>query len=444
MFLSRGKFLDRTFTNKEISTSLPANVERFAGIKQTSHRHIQVCAHCCKELFTYEEETKTTYFHGYLTHAEYRKYRVCAKQADELHTNGYTLVSRNRLNSCHFPLDLLLDMCYMDRKNISKLRNGGHVRDKKRSWLQFDTTHWAKDKRLIKHWQKVGGQMTVIINPDIHFGRLAIANRDKMMGTVYSVRHDQSVYVPKDLSILYKALGLVSYQEPHADAHHGCYNVIEPLTNNYKLKLFPKSHLLPFWDAQNREHISGYGKLETMNRGMVLLFHSNLVHNGVDSCQIKNNFDTLREQFTGIDRDKFEKINWFGGGRSAEGLVLTDMSLHYTLNPAFGRMSEGDFRGGRVEVFGAEWLNPKPSACDRSTDASYNVERKKKMKEYKEKIQRGLKDYISMKMPGEASERKPCGSVILDVDSALRTCNGQQPTSTTRNRRKRRHIQYQM
>ena len=132
------------------------------------------------------------------------------------------------------------------------------------------------------------------------------------------------------------------------------------------------------------------------------------------SCQIPDNFSKVKANLIKLNKEHTEQIKWFGKGDAARKCTVTDMSLHYTVDISFGKMSEGDFDTGAIEIFAPTWL---PNA-----DSIYS-----------ETLKVGLNEYRDMKMPGRANERKPCGSRILDVDKVLgRYINGCDCASSVR------------
>ena len=192
---------------------------------------------------------------------------------------------------------------------------------------------------------------------------------------------------------------LDNYQSPHADAHAGSFNVVEALTNHYSVKVWRRSHFLPFWDKDNKPRVHGSGKIIRFDIGQILVFHSNLIHCGGMSCKRVNNFSKVRMGLTTMEAD-IEQIKWFGSGKPVQEFTITDMSLHYTVDALSGQMSEGDFATGAIEIFLPYWEN---NADDIDSEI----------------ISTGCKEYEDMNMPGNADTRKPCGSTIRDVDKVL-------------------------
>ena len=252
--------------------------------------------------------------------------------------------------------------------------------------------------------KKLAEQMTKIISPDIFFGRRAMINRNKLIKRLEFKLNDEyqnrQAFTIKGEAALWRGLGLVTYQAPHADAHAGLFNMIEALTNYYAIKVWRWSHFLPFWDKNNRPTVHGSGTIVTINMGQILVFHSNLVHCGGMSCQIDDNFLKVRDSLMRMDKVNTEQIKWFGSGKDAKECTIADMSLHHTVDAILGQMSEGDHSAGKIEIFVPCW--------ESNADEVYSETTKK-----------GLTEYGDMKMPWRASGRKPCGSTILDVDKVL-------------------------
>jgi len=404
MFLAKGMFLRRTFIDEQLSANLPSTCQKLASLKNMTGQ-IALCQPCCETLLRGKESSD--HFLGYLTKKENTEYRKYARNAEKLHSDGYLVVDRRDFGGCNFPLDQFPQVCNSSKGNIETLPNGGFDRTNKRSWMLFKA-NWgsAQNAELQKlHRKKLADQMTKIISPDIFFGRRAMENRFKLLKAAKFKLNDNyqnwQAFAIKGEAALWRALGLGNYQSPHADAHAGSFNMIEALTNHYAIKVWRWSHFLPFWDRNNRPTVHGSGKVVTINSGQILVFHSNLIHCGGMSCQKDNNFTKVRDSLIRMDKVNTEKINWFGSGTSSvKECVITDMSLHYTVDALSGQMSEGDFSAGKIEIFLPIW--------ESNADEYYSKALKK-----------GLKEYEDMKMPWRADAGKPCGSTILDVDKVL-------------------------
>lgn len=407
MFLTKGMFLNRTFIDVELSKPIVAKTIALEGIKNKTGQ-MGVCKRCCEDLLNNKESSE--YFLGFLSMSDNVEYRSYARDADKLHKEGYLVVSRNHFAGCHVPLPDLLESCFQNKSRIETLPNGGTSsgrvhRTKMRSWMPLSGKWGGEEAEKSKNARRkmLQKQMTKIIAPDMHYGRIAMKNRYDLLGKpdLKISDDDWDPFVVKGEAVLYRAYGLENHQSAHADAHAGAFNIIEVLTNHYEIKVWKGSHLLPFWDNKhNTPTVHGIGTNPIIMAGQIMVFHSNLVHCGGRSCQRINNFSTVEAKLRAINNERTNQIKWFGTGDAARNFTLTDMSLHYTVDSTLGQMSEGDYSTGAVEIFRPLW-------------------EKKKCCIYSGAIKTGLTDYQKMKMPGRADNGKPCGSLILDVDKVL-------------------------
>lgn len=358
MFLRIGFFAKRTFIDEQMMKELEGYMSKEEAVQlcweETTQRisisgghQLIVCSDCCKILL--KNDPTMEYFLGYLSIREHFNYRKFARLADTLHTNGFVVVQNCDAQTFTFPSGELLDLC--KRNNPSPLTRRTEYPQRldiksrwDRSWIQFNNINDTD-----QHWKTIGEQLGRVISPDIYFGRLAILNRQKResegikrgdpIGIMTNIQ-----YTPSGQSVLYKASGLKSRQMPHVDAHHGAFNVVEALTNNYKIKVWTGSHFLPLGDEDSKNNkdgreanVSGYGSMVTLKRGERLIFHSNLIHHGVESCGSKDNFTVLKNQFMESNKNTFQDIKWFGVGKSAEHKTISDFSIHYTLDFTLGK-----------------------------------------------------------------------------------------------------------
>jgi hypothetical protein len=81
---------------------------------------------------------------------------------------------------------------------------------------------------------------------------------------------------------LWRGNGLNVYQRLHANGESGQFNIVEPMTNGYVVRVWPQTHFL----VKSRElsggrkllSLAGGGMDINLNVGEKLVFHSNLVH----------------------------------------------------------------------------------------------------------------------------------------------------------------------
>lgn len=336
-------FTNKTYIDNSIIKYLEANtpiwdeVKNKLGKPNSCGHQLFVCTKCCNTLL--DEDPYLQHILGFLTKDQHTKYRKCTKYADKLHNDGYVVVEKGDTDV--LPLDELLDLCanndpasLTSDTDFPKRRQ----RDKmSRAWIQFKKLNDNNN-----HWKELGNSLGRYISPDIHFGWLAIYNRDcwrwKGEGVPpQRVQSEDITYVPSGESVLYRDKHLNSNQMPHKDAHMGAFNCVTALTNNYRIKVWPRSHFLTPEDESEQE-ITGNGSTLCLGYGEILIFHSNLIHHGMKSCGDVNNFTKLRDQFVATNEGKFKSIKWFGGGEKyAPGMRITDFSIHFTLDFTMGK-----------------------------------------------------------------------------------------------------------
>ena len=417
MFLRAGIFLCRTTMNEKVASLLPekkkpftkqsSDVPRMDNIRSSTGQ-IAVCKRCSVHLLT-DDDTRDTFL-GYLPRIDHEQYRADAKKAKHLHEEGYLVLDRQDCKHCHLPPQQLLSVCHYSREKIGKLTNGDYLPTVKRSWLPFKDG-WESTKEMADfypaHKRRVAELMTRVIQPDIWYGRMAIANAYNLVKVGREVHFSKEPHfrIGAGTSVLYRGEGLDNDQQCHRDGDLG-FNFVEPKTNNYALKVFPKSHHLRPWTKKNPPNVTGYGETLTLREGQICIFYSTLIHCGSASCQKLDNFSSLQNQLKNINKKQYEDIKWF---QSETGkLALTDMSVHYNIERVGGERSEAVHTTGIVEVFRAKY-----------EQRVRNKEGKAKSKEFMQAKHDGFKEYKYMTLPGKADPKKPCGVHIADVDESL-------------------------
>ena len=412
MFLDRSHYLGRTsFLNEEQSRQI-VNKPVNAGVQ------IGVCDTCCEALL--KDETQSKLFRGFLTRKQNEEYRKFCKVAATLHRDGFVVVSRDNY-SCHFPLDLLCQVMSASKNNISRLPNGDFKRCEDRKWMPF-----VDSLQRTQHSRQMAAVITKIISPDLHFGLKAMRNRYSKLPTQATELNTEdgnlTGYSIRDESLLWRTLRLDNNQSPHIDSHHGVFNVVEALTNKYKIKVWGGTHLLPSWNKDNKPTIVGGGKNVEIQCGQAIIFHSNLVHCGVQSCRIRDNFSNLRKRFFDMGND-FRAF--FMEHIENQPTPLTDLSLHFTVDPHWGGINvEGAFDTGKTEIFSVDW-NPGTRLIFHEHDTDEERNRKKQELEackvtYKSDLQKGKKDYEDlMKQPWKALGGEPCGDLMNGDNKVL-------------------------
>jgi len=368
MFLLNGQFNNHCFCDKIVYDNLGIESIHFKdkyeklsnAFANNKRGHLLgVCANCCEDLL--EFEGTSALFVGYLTKQQYNHYRLyCNEYANKLHREGYLIIDRNEWGGagCNFPTKELFEIISRSRDKRSNIPNGDEVpRSKARRWIPF-VEDWGDKDFQTTHRQQITEQLTKIINPDVYYGKIALKNIDRLVP-------QHQAWVPFNSTgecVLYRGLGLQESQNPHADAHHGAYNLIEVMTNHYSIKVWPKSHFLdPVWIDETKTNpklvCSRQAKTIEVHNGQVLIFHSNLIHCGIHSCGKPANFSNLKRRFEMMDDGSNKPIEWFGVGKT--DMILTDLSVHMTIDCKIGRLSVGDYESNATRVFEARQITQK-------------------------------------------------------------------------------------
>ena len=337
MFANKTYIDDQMIKYLETNTSIWNEVKKKLSKPNSRGHQLFVCTKCRNTLL--DEDPDLQHILGFLTKDQHAEYRKCSKSANELHTDGFAVVKKGDADI--FPLRELLDLC---KKNDpasltadTDFPKRGMPNKWARAWIQFKKLNDNNN-----HWKELGNSLGRYISPDIHFGRLAIYNRDcwcwKGEGVPpRRVQGNDIAYTPSGQSVLYRDKHLNSNQMPHKDAHMGAFNCVTALTNNYRIKVWPRSHFLTPEDESEQE-ITGNGSTLCLGYGEILIFHSNLIHHGMKSCGDVNNFTKLRDQFVATNEGKFKSIKWFGcGEKYSPRMRITDFSIHFTLDFTMGK-----------------------------------------------------------------------------------------------------------
>ncbi|KAK1733501.1 hypothetical protein QTG54_015789 [Skeletonema marinoi] len=369
MFLRNGQFTNHCFCDKIVYDNLGIEFIHFedeyeklsnAFANDKRGHLISVCEDCCNDLLTFERTSAL--FLGYLTKQQYQHYQhSCNEHAKKLHREGYLIINRVDWEGagCNFPTKELFEAIFKSKKKRSKIPNGDYGKCKGRMWIPF-VEDWGNKHFQTQHRQKITEQLTKLINPDVYYGKIALKNIGRL-----APKHE--AWVPFNSTgecVLYRGLGLQASQYPHADAHHGAYNLIEAMTNDYSIKVWPKSHMLdPAWLDEiktKRKHVCNrLGSAIKVNRGQVIIFHSNLIHCGIHSSGKQTNFSNLKRRFEIMEDESKAQIEWFGVGKRKTDMHLTDLSVHMTIDCKIGRLSVSDYECDAVEVFNAWEITSK-------------------------------------------------------------------------------------
>ena len=455
LFLREGEFLMRTSMTNLTRTSMNKKLaykwfglckERWLNL----NGQICVCGSCTSRILR-DEDTGAAFL-GYLTRTEHERYRADAIKATHLHEKGYVVLDRQDCIGCHFPTNMLLNAAYNNRGEIGKLNNGPISDCPERSWMSFKEG-WEKKKELKDFWpehqRRVSERVTRTAQPDIWFGRIAIGNKLELMkegglnmhmtemagrGREVASLDEPHFKIAGGQGLLWRGEGLDNDQYVHRDGgHNDGFNVVEPKTNGYKLKFFPKSHHLKGWTTEDPPDVGGYGETLTLREGQICLFYTTVLHAGSSSCGKADNFKKLEKQLKEIDAEKYEKIKWFGArtGKSSVGhvpwrIALTDLCVHWTIERVRGGSSQADHKTGRVGIFPCKEYESRIKRDDPRCYAKKNkfwgstLEEKTKCEKYREARDKGFRYYkYIMTQPGNKEWDGPCGVHISDVNTSL-------------------------
>ena len=256
---------------------------------------LAVCKECCKEILCADSKNNgTNIYVGYLTTRQHRDYRTYARKSYKLHQTGFVVIKRKV--SMH--LGFLMHVILQNQKNITPLVKGeGKRTDMNRMWVELNKKLGREDqKELTMNRDKLGLELGKIINPDGFFAKLAQKNRNALcnMGDVQDA--PMVKYEVTGEGVLYRSLKEKANQVVHRDSHAHSYNVVEALTPNYNIVVFPHTHLLKMWDESNKPTVYGKGETVTLNDDQMMIMHANTIHGGGPSCGISNNFERCRKK----------------------------------------------------------------------------------------------------------------------------------------------------
>ncbi len=177
-----------------------------------------------------------------------------------------------------FPLHEFLNIVKENSRSVAKLPNseGGSVSEL-RKWLPFKKpTPHLKD-----YYNDVQIRSKRFLGPDKAYGCIAWNNRAKLCN-VKAIKNSPTVIVLESAA-LWRGSRLDVFQRAHADGESGQFNIVEPLTNGYVVRVWPHSHFLVksrLSSTAPHLHQAGGEKDVTLKVGERLVFHSNLVHCG--------------------------------------------------------------------------------------------------------------------------------------------------------------------
>ncbi len=213
---------------------------------------------------------------GYLTLAEHCGYRRDATMCNILFLDGYVVILQAQWEIALFPLHEFFKIVKENSKSIAKLPNteGGGVSEL-RKWLPF-----KKPTQCLKvYYNKMQIRSECLLSLDRAYGRIAWNNRTKLCN--FNPINNSPTVIVSESAALWKGSGLDIYQRLHADGESGQFNIVEPLTNGYIVRVWPRSHFLVksrLTPTDTHLHLAGGEEDVLLNVGERLVFHSNLVH----------------------------------------------------------------------------------------------------------------------------------------------------------------------
>ena len=369
-------------------------------LKNITQGPLAVCKECCKEILCADSKNNgTNIYVGYLTARQHRDYRGYARKSDKLHQTGFVVIKRE----VNMHLGFLMHVILQNQKNITPLVKGeGKPPDMNRMWVELNKKLGKEDQEeLTKNRDKLGLELGKIINPDAFFAKLAQENRNALCN-MGDVQEDAPMvkYEVTGEGVLYRSIKEKAKQVPHRDSHAHSYNVVEALTPDYSIVVFPHTHLLKMWDETNKPTVYGKGETVTLNDDQMMIMHANTIHCGGPSCGISNNFERCRKKMRKQYRELLKKrwlekmlkkradgkllkksedgklkkrgdgkllkksgdpVNeppWFG--KNPTNLEISDMSIHRTVDVSHGRSGSSEMVTGKTRIFSADHIPTIP------------------------------------------------------------------------------------
>jgi hypothetical protein len=134
---------------------------------------------------------------------------------------------------------------------------------------------------LKSYYNEVQIRSERLLSPDKAYGRIAWNNRAKLCN--FEAINNSPTVIVSESAALWRGNGLDIYQRSHADGESGQFNIVEPLTNGYVVRVWPCSHFLVksrLSSIDTNLRLAGGDEDVLLNVGERLVFHSNLVHCG--------------------------------------------------------------------------------------------------------------------------------------------------------------------
>jgi hypothetical protein len=354
LFLCEGIFCRRTTVDWKMidhySTAGPNMLirqkwimnERGCGEERFVKGELFVCMQCAKGAIEYCENVI-----GYLTLAEHSRYRRDATMCNKLFVDGYAVIPRDQWKIASFPLHEFFNIVNENIKCMAKLPNteGGGVSEL-RKWLPF-----KKPTQCLKtYYNEVQIRSERLLSPDKAYGRIAWNNRAKLCNAE-AIDNSPTVIVSESAA-LWRGSGLDIYQRSHADGESGQFNIVEPLTNGYLVRVWPRSHFLVKSRLSSTDTCLAGGEEDVILKvGERLVFHSNLVHCG-GPARFQTGMDLPVDAIAAFLHNELPRgFTWFSQKRRLPNAKLTDLSIHYVLDSTgVGTLTHASHSSGYSEV----------------------------------------------------------------------------------------------
>jgi hypothetical protein len=268
---------------------------------------------------------------------------------NKLFVDGYALILCDQLKIASFPLHEFFDIVKENSKCMAKLPNteGGGISEL-RKWLPF-----KKPTQCLKtYYNEVQIRSERLLSPDKAYGRIAWNNHAKLCN-VEAIDNSPTVIVSESAA-LWRGSGLDIYQRSHADGESGQFNVVEPLTNRYMVRVWPCSHFLVQLRLSSTDtylRLAGGEEDVILKVGERLVFHSNLVHCG-GPARFQTAMDVPVGAIAAFLHSKLPRgFTWFSQKRPLPDAKLTDLSIHYVLDSTgVGTLTHASHLPGYSEV----------------------------------------------------------------------------------------------
>ena len=359
LFLREGIFCHRTTVDYKMihhySSAGPNMLikQNGCGEEQYVKGELFVCMQCAKEAIRNCENVL-----GYLTLAEHCRYRRDATMCNMLFLYGYVVIQRAQWEIASFPLHEFFKIVKDNSKSMAKLPNteGGGVSEL-RKWLPF-----KKPTQCLRgYYDEMQIRSERLLSPDKAYGRIAWNNRAKICN--FDPVDNSPTVIVSESAALWRGSGLDIYQRSHADGESGQFNIVEPLTNGYVVRVWPRSHFLVksrLTSTDTHLRLAGGEEDVLLNVGERLVFHSNLVHCG-GPARFQTTKDVPMSATAAFLHSELPNgFTWFKQQRRHFNVTLTDLSIHYVLDSTgVGTLTHASHTSGFSEVITIKILDKR-------------------------------------------------------------------------------------